>query len=144
VKLGEQQAFVYELHVTNFDSVPLTLNHLEVFADAENTQPLVAISGDGLSKLIIEVGANMHAKSSQTIAPGKRSVLFMFVTQPLGRQIPKVLRHRITFAAGAPSGAATETVLEDFPVTVSKDPAPLLARRSKAAAASPRSTATST
>jgi hypothetical protein len=35
VKLGEQQAFVYELHVTNFDSVPLTLNHLEVFADAE-------------------------------------------------------------------------------------------------------------
>jgi hypothetical protein len=27
VKLGEQQAFVYELHVSNFDSVPLTLNH---------------------------------------------------------------------------------------------------------------------
>ena len=89
VKLVEQQTFVYELHVTNFDSVPLTLNHLEVFADAEQTQPLVAISGDGLSKLIIEVGADMHGKSSQTIAPGKRSVLFMFVTQPLGRQIPK-------------------------------------------------------
>jgi hypothetical protein len=68
----------------------------------------------------------MHGKSSQTIAPGKRSVLFMFVAQPLNRQIPNVLRHRITFAAGAPSGAATETVLEDFPVTVSKDPAPLL------------------
>ena len=126
VKLGEQQAFVYELHVTNFDSVPLTLNHLEVFADAEKTQPLVAISGDGLSKLIIEVGADMHAKSSQTIAPGKRSVLFMFVTQPLDRQTPNVLRHRITFAAGAHSGAATETVLDDFPVTVSKDLAPLL------------------
>src|SRR5216683_991096 len=126
VKLVEQQAFVYELHVTNFDSVPLTLNHLEVFADAEKAQPLVAISGDGLSKLIIEVGADMHAKSSRTIAPGKRSVLFMFVTQPLDRQTPNVLRHRITFAAGAPSGAATETVLDDFPVTVSKDLAPLL------------------
>jgi len=37
VKLGEQQAFVYELHVTNFDSVPPTLHHLEVFADAEKT-----------------------------------------------------------------------------------------------------------
>jgi hypothetical protein len=114
------------LRATNFDSVPLTLNHLEVFADAEMTQPLVAISGDGLSKLTIEVGADMHGKSSQTIAPGKRSVLFMFVAQPLDRQIPNVLRHRITFAAGAPSGAATETVLEGFPVTVSKDPAPLL------------------
>jgi hypothetical protein len=102
------------------------LNHLEVFADAEKTQPLVAISGDGLSKLIIEVGADMHAKSSQTVAPGKRSVLFMFVTQPPGRQTPNVLRHRITFAAGAPSGAATETVLEDFPETLRKDPAPLL------------------
>jgi hypothetical protein len=106
--------------------IPLTLNHLEVFADAEKTQPVVAISGDGTSKLIIEVGADMPGKSSQTIAPGKRSVLFVFVTHPLDRQIPNVLRHRVTFAAGAPFGAATETVLEDFPVTVSKDPAPLL------------------
>jgi hypothetical protein len=48
VKLVEEQALLYELPVTNFDSVPLTLQHLEVFADAEKTQPLVAISGDGL------------------------------------------------------------------------------------------------
>src|SRR5882762_2247436 len=68
VKLVEQRVFVYELHVTNFESVPLTLNHLEVFADAENTYPLVTLSGDGLCKLVIEVGADRHAKSSQTIA----------------------------------------------------------------------------
>jgi hypothetical protein len=44
VKLAEKQVLVYELHVTNFEAVPLTLKRLEVFADTENGQPLSIIA----------------------------------------------------------------------------------------------------
>jgi hypothetical protein len=37
VKLAEKQILVYELHVTNFETVPLTLKRLEVFADADES-----------------------------------------------------------------------------------------------------------
>jgi len=35
VKLAEQRVLVYELHITNFEVVPLTLKRVEIFADAE-------------------------------------------------------------------------------------------------------------
>ena len=38
VKVDDKQVLVYELHVTNFDTVPLTLKKLEVFADADRSQ----------------------------------------------------------------------------------------------------------
>src|SRR5260370_11750190 len=53
VKLAEKQVLVYELHVTNFEAVPLTLKRLEVFADTENSQPLSIISGAPLSSRLL-------------------------------------------------------------------------------------------
>ena len=50
VKLAEQQVLVYELHITNFDMVPLTLSRLEVFADSDQSQPLSILSGDSCSR----------------------------------------------------------------------------------------------
>jgi hypothetical protein len=69
VKLANKQILVYELHVTNFDTAPLTLKRLEVFADAERSQPLSIISGDALSAIMIEAGSMSATKDSQTIGP---------------------------------------------------------------------------
>jgi murein DD-endopeptidase len=126
VKLAERQILVYELHITNFDSVPLTLRQLQVFADADKTHPLSTISGDALPKVMMEVGAGMETKRSPTIAPGKRAVVFMQVKEPVDKSLPGVLRHRLIFAPEAPGGATSESVIEDFPVTVSQDAIPRL------------------
>ena len=83
VKVAERNVLVYELHITNFDVVPLTLKRLEVFADADKSQPLKTISADALSATMLEVGSSMGsssgAKDSQIIGPGRRAVVFLWI-----------------------------------------------------------------
>ena len=131
VKLADHLLLAYELHITNFDSVPLTLKQLEIFSDGNNSQALKSFSGQTLSALLLEVGSNMmdDSRASQTIAPGKRTVIFLWLELPLGQQAPSALHHRLIFttgAAGGKSNPATETILEDFPVLVSQDQVPVL------------------
>lgn len=126
VKVGEKQALVYELHVTNFDGVPLTLMRLEVFADKEEGQPLSAISGDALSAVMIEAGSMSGTKDSQTIDPAKRAIIFLWIELKPDQRAPASLRHRLVFASGAPGSTTAETTLEDFPVAVSEDAALVL------------------
>jgi len=130
VKLAEQHVLVYELHLTNFDLVPLTLKRLEVFADTNKSQPLKTISGDALAATMLEVGSSSGAKDSQTIGPGRRAVVFLWIELGLDLRPPSNLRHRLVFAAGAPgegTGSATaESTLEDFPVLVSQDAATVI------------------
>jgi len=130
VKLAERHVLVYELHLTNFDVVPLTLKRLEVFADTSKSQPLKTISGDALSATMLEVGSSSGAKDSQTIGPGRRAVVFLWIEFGLDTRPPSSLRHRLVFAAPAPGegmGSATsESTLEDFPVLVSPDAAPVI------------------
>jgi hypothetical protein len=134
VRLAQQQVLVYELHITNFDVVPLTLKQLDVFGDADKNRPLKMVSGDGLSSIMIEVGSptgsGTATKEPQTIEPGKRSVVFLWIEIGLDTGPIKILRHRMIFAAGTPGketgNAAAESTLEDFSIKVSQDTAPLL------------------
>jgi hypothetical protein len=135
VKLAERHVLVYELHITNFDVVPLTLKRLEVFADADKSQPLKTISGDALSATMLEVGSSSGAKDSQIIGPGRRAVVFLWIelgldTRRLDTRPPSTLSHRLVFAAGAPGegvGSATkESTLEDFQVLVRQDAVPVI------------------
>jgi len=144
VKVAERQVLVYELHITNFDVVPLTLKRLEVFADSDKSQLLKTISGDALSAMMLEVGSGMGsssgAKDSQIIGPGRRAVVFLWIefgldklgldTRRSDTRPPRTLKHRLVFAAGAPGagmeGVTAESTLEDFPVLVSQDAAPVI------------------
>jgi len=109
VKLAERNVLVYELHITNFDVLPLTLKRLEVFADTGKSQPLMTISGDALSASMLEVGSSMGsssgAKDAQIIGPGRRAVVFLWIELGLDKldiRPPSSLRHRFVFAAGTP------------------------------------------
>jgi murein DD-endopeptidase len=126
VKLANKLVLVYELHVTNFDTVPLTLKRLEVFADTNESQPLSTISGDALSAIMIEAGSMSPTKDSQTIGPAKRAIIFMWIELAPDKGVPAVLLHRMVFAAGDPGSTTVETALEKFPVVVSQDAVPLL------------------
>src|SRR5271155_3942187 len=88
VKVEDKQVLVYELHVTNFDTVPLTLKQLEVFADADKSQPLRTIADAALSAIMTEAGTVTGAKDSQTISPAKRTVIFLWVEIGSDQRIP--------------------------------------------------------
>lgn len=85
----------YELHITNFygDTGALQPKGLQVFAD-DSTAPLLALSQDALAQWVRPAPAE-HAAVS--IAPGKREVVFVWITLPQGVAVPHTLRHRIEF-----------------------------------------------
>jgi len=134
VRMNTQQVLVYELHVTNFDTVPLTLKQLEVFGGATTGSPLLSLSDQKLTSAMIRVGAPMNmggtgdsgmaspAKDTRTIDPGARAVTYMWVEIPADQTPPATLAHRMVFSAISADGKKTDALLENFTVPVSKDP----------------------
>ncbi|TWB46152.1 peptidase M23-like protein [Nitrospirillum pindoramense] len=100
----------YELHITSFDSGdgPLTLERLSVFA-GKGAVPLLTVAGADLAGLLAqppggEVGGGV------AIEPGRRQVLFLWLTLPPGAP-PVSLRHQLDFrtAQGQVQRAAAVT-----------------------------------
>jgi hypothetical protein len=128
VPIDKNRVLVYELHITNFDTVPLTLKHVDVFADDEKNVPLISLDGDKLATAMTRIGKGMMETSSnssgadrdmRTIDPGGRDVLFLWVELPINRVVPRGLKHRLTFSpAPAGAGRGSDTTLEDFEVPV--------------------------
>ena len=129
VRMDKQQVLVYELHVTNFDVVPLTLKRVEVFASDESTEPIATLDEKELAAAMLRVGSGMTASGdhgssadgARVIEPGARSVIYMWITLP-GASVPASLRHRMTFsAAAAGGGSRTDSILENFQVPISHE-----------------------
>jgi len=126
---------VYELHVTNFDTVPLTLKRVEIFAAPQSSEPLTAFEGDKLLAATIRVGVAMKMSSganggtqhTRIIDPGGRNVIFVWIEMGANQAAPGALRHRMIFSS-TPTGPdkPRDTTLEDFQVPVSQDPVPIL------------------
>src|SRR5690348_4394442 len=57
VIVGKGEVLVYELHVTNFDTVPLTLQRMELSADRGNGSVLMTLEGEKLAAAMTRVGA---------------------------------------------------------------------------------------
>jgi murein DD-endopeptidase len=128
VRMNDQRVLVYELHVTNFDVVPLTLKQVEVFGD--NKAFLLSLSESKLGAAMARVGAPMdmgsgYAKSgkdNRTIDPGTRAVIYMWIEIPGNTAPPVALAHRMVFSTLAAEGKASDATLENFPVPVSREP----------------------
>ena len=136
VPVGKNKVLVYELHITNFDTVPLTLKRVEVFANGVNTAPLVSLEGTKLSAAMVHVGIDMmtarmsgHAAApdTRTLSPGSRNVLFAWIELPPDSNVPTSLGHRMIFSSTA-AGAkiASDATLEDFQVPVNQESVPTL------------------
>ena len=129
VRLNKQQVLVYELHVTNFDVVPLTLKRVDVFANDERNAPLITLADDKLSANMIHIGAPMNmsdkgggaGKDVRVTEPGARSVIFLWIELPADKAAPASLAHRMVFSATAADGKTTDATLESFEVPVSHD-----------------------
>jgi murein DD-endopeptidase len=124
VRIDKQQVFVYELHITNFDSVPLHLTRIEVFGDEPNGRAISTLTEGSLAAAMTLVGSKMGdpnaSKDTQSIEPGGRGVVFLWIELPLNQAPPTALRHKMVFSPEA-NGATTDATLEDFPVPVRRD-----------------------
>jgi hypothetical protein len=130
VRIDKQLVLVYELHITNFDVVPLTLKRVEVFAGDDSTGTIASLDEKELAASMIRVGAPMMpsgkhgspADAARVIEPGARSVIYMWIVLPTSRTVPASLQHRMIFSASAAGGGnPTDANLENFQVQVSHD-----------------------
>lgn len=85
----------YELHITNFygDTGALKPRSLQVYAD-DAKLPLLVLDGKSLSRW---VRPTPEGQAAVSIAPGRRVVVFVWITLPPGASMPRVLRHRVEF-----------------------------------------------
>ncbi|HEX7816571.1 M23 family metallopeptidase [Dyella sp.] len=83
----------YELHITNFygDTGPLRPQGLKIFADDAKT-PSLTLDEEQLAD-VIRPAPSGHEPIS--IAPGKRSIVFLWLTLPSGSAVPHTLHHRM-------------------------------------------------
>ncbi|MGE8271584.1 M23 family metallopeptidase [Stenotrophomonas sp.] len=83
----------YELHITNFygDTGALQPQSLQVFADNAATS-LLTLDGPALRGWVRPMPAEDVALS---IAPGKRLVVFLWLSLPPGAPVPHTLRHHM-------------------------------------------------
>lgn len=87
----------YELHLTNFysDTGTLTLNELDVFADGA-IRPLLHLDREQLAKVVKPTPKD---EAPASVEPGKRSIVYVWLTLPAGTPAPGHLRHHLDMTA---------------------------------------------
>lgn len=121
VNAESKPTVAYELHITNFESVPITVRSVEIFAGSPNGSRLASFSGKDLSAIVDLVGPSTNSDSGVTLSPGQRAVAFLWLELTTAQPSPRVLRHRLDFVRifNSSTKADEETVLDSYDVPVS-------------------------
>lgn len=124
VNAESKPVLAYELHMTSFESVPLTLKQLEILGNSTSNTPLATYSGAALSPMVDLIGSAPSGQPANTIAPGQRAVVYLWIAvKPAGPALNS-LRHRLVFTRVFNSSAKSdeETTLDGFEVKVNSAP----------------------
>ena len=102
VRIGTADQLVYELHLTNFASLPLRLDRLVVKVVGTGT-PLKTYDGDELAKAIGLVGP--AEADARIVPPGRRAVLY--INAPVTAGLPRgAISHELTLGKVGADGAS--------------------------------------
>ena len=102
VRIGAADQLVYELHLTNFASLPLRLDQLVVKV-GDKGLPLKTYDGDELAKAIGLVGP--AEPDARIIPPGRRAVVY--INAPVPADLPRGgISHELTLGKPGADGAS--------------------------------------
>ena len=121
VATGNGTSFlVHELHVTNFQPAPLTLEKLEVVSGEGDGRVLFALVDSALVRALSRPGISPPPPFGERarIAGGLRAVVFLWI--PFDRGAPASLRHRLTVTRGS-GDSVQSAVLVGPATTVTRD-----------------------
>jgi hypothetical protein len=103
---------MYELHLTNFGTTPLSLSHIEVLdADAGGAQRIATFEADQLEAILQPLGGKTLSdpKERLVIAGGQSAIAFMSVTFDRSSLIPDRLVHHVSMVDSAAEGTVIAT-----------------------------------
>jgi hypothetical protein len=109
---GSHSYLVYEIHLTNFLSVALSLSRIEVLdADAEGGPPIAAFEAEQLEAMLQPLGGKplSDPKERLVIGGGQSAIAFMWVVLDGSSPVPARLLHRVITSDGEAEGATIAT-----------------------------------
>ena len=109
---GSHVYLMYELHLTNFMPMPLSLSRIEVLdADAANAQPIAIFEAEQLETMLQPLGgkAVSEPKDRLVIADGQSAIVFMSIAFDRSSHIPDRLLHHVITTLGPEEGAVIST-----------------------------------
>ena len=109
---GPHVYLMYELHLTNFTPMPISLSRIDVLdPDAGAARPIATFEAAQLETMLQPPGgrALSDPKDRLAIADGQSMIAFMSVAFDRGSHIPAKLLHRVTTAYAPEEGAVVST-----------------------------------
>ena len=109
---GPHVYLVYELHLTNFMPMPVSVSRIDVLdGDTEAAQPIASFETPQLQTMLQPLGgkALSDAKDRLVIADGQSTIAFMSIPFDRGAHIPARLFHRVTTSYAPEEGAVIST-----------------------------------
>jgi hypothetical protein len=106
------QVLAYEIHVTDFRALDLTLAHLAIFDAGDTAKPLVEYPRDSLAAMAWHPGVPADTANTLLLHGGQRMVIFVWLKLPLTQPAPRALTHRLTFAFTDSKGNQVERAVE--------------------------------
>lgn len=102
---------IYELHLTNFMPIPISLSRIDVLDADAGTQPIATFEAAQLETMLQPVGgrAQSDPKDKLVIADGQSTIAFMAVVFDRRSHVPDRLLHRVTTAYAPEEGAVIST-----------------------------------
>lgn len=104
---GGMNYLVYELHLQNYTSDPMTVRSLEIL-DARTARPIVAFSDSGLYERILSIGAD-GIDNDRPLGGGNRAVVFICLAFDEATPVPEHLAHRLHVGEFTAEGRAIAT-----------------------------------
>lgn len=109
---GPHVYLMYELHLTNFMPIPVSLGRIEVLdADSGTSKPIATFETAQLETVLQPLGGKplSDPKAKLVIADGQTAIAFMSIALERGSHIPNRLFHRVSTADSEEEGAAVST-----------------------------------
>ncbi len=116
VRQDSGDRLAYEIHATNFASVPLTLVALQI-SDADTRDIISRLDGASLSSLVGLTAA--RGSSDLVVAPGARVIVYV---DAMTTRAPRRVRHAIDFDAPGAQGAQRARVESETEVSARTQP----------------------
>ncbi len=108
---GPHVYLMYELHLTNFMPMPISLSRIDVLdADAGAAQPIANFETAQLETMLQPLGGKAASlKDGLVIADGQSAIAFISIVLDRDSHIPDRLLHRVTTAYAPEEGAVVST-----------------------------------
>jgi murein DD-endopeptidase len=120
VRIAGRPHLAYELHITNFRTVDVTLTLIAIRDRDRPGSPLATFESAALRDGLARVGQRPDTSDKRTIAPGGRVIFFIWLPLDPSLPLPSSLKHDVAYAV-ATSGNQESSAIGGGAVDVRRE-----------------------